>query len=226
MSTKTLRELPEELLPLHRMKTFGAGVLSSAELLTFFLKGTKDKNPLDASIQLLTEWGSLHTVGALNIEQLVFQYGMTEKEAAHLVAATELGKRILTQNPTERTQLRKPEDTFRFMRHLGLLDTEQMYGLSLDVKNQVIGTHMCYKGSVHTSVVRVAEIFRQPILLNASGLILVHNHPSADPTPSPEDASVTREIVKMGRGLDIDVIDHVVIGGNKFVSLKERGLGF
>ena len=107
------------------------------------------------------------------------------------------------------------------------LDKEHMLVVMLNTKNRVLGVHVCYIGSVHTTVVRVGELFRPAILLNAPSIILAHNHPSGDPTPSPEDAAITREINKAGVLLDIDVLDHLVIGAqNKFVSLKERGLGF
>lgn len=107
------------------------------------------------------------------------------------------------------------------------LDKEHMLVIALNTKNRVIGINVCFVGSVHTTVVRISEIVRPVILLNASAFIIAHNHPSGDPTPSPEDAAVTREIVKAGQLLDIDLLDHLVIGANgRFVSLKERGLGF
>jgi len=96
----------------------------------------------------------------------------------------------------------------------------------LFTKNHVVGSPVVYQGSANMAVVRVGEVFREAVKQNAVSLILVHNHPSGDPTPSPEDVAVTREVVQAGKILDIDVLDHLVIGHQRFVSLKERGLGF
>ncbi len=101
-----------------------------------------------------------------------------------------------------------------------------MRTLLLDRKNRVLAVPTIYRGSLHTTVVRVNELFREAVRQNAAAIIVAHNHPSGDPTPSAEDVTVTREIVQAGKILDIDVLDHMVIGsGSKYVSLKERGLG-
>jgi len=110
---------------------------------------------------------------------------------------------------------------------MGMLEQEEMRTVLLDTKNHVLATPTVYSGSLHTTVIRVTELFREAVRQNCAAIIVVHNHPSGDPTPSPEDVAVTREIVQAGKILDIDVLDHLVIGaGAKFVSLKERGLGF
>lgn len=124
-------------------------------------------------------------------------------------------------------QIRSPKDAYEFLRlEMEDLEQEQLRTLTLNTKNRIISARMIYQGSVHTTVVRVAEIFRPAILDNATGIIVAHNHPSGDPTPSPEDAALTRQVVKAGQMLDIEVMDHLVIGKGRFVSLKERGLGF
>lgn len=124
-------------------------------------------------------------------------------------------------------QIRAPKDIYNFVRfEMENLEQEQLHVITLNTKNRILSAPMIYKGSVHTTVVRLAEVFRPAILDNASGLVIVHNHPSGDCSPSPEDAALTREIVKAGQLLDVDVFDHVIIGrGNPgFISLKERGL--
>lgn len=124
-------------------------------------------------------------------------------------------------------RISSPHDAYEFLRvEMEDLEQEQLRTLNLNTKNRILSAPMIYQGSVHTTVVRIAEIFRPAIIDNASGLIIAHNHPSGDPSPSPEDAALTREIVKVGDLLGIDVVDHIVIGKGKFVSLKERGLGF
>ena len=134
---------------------------------------------------------------------------------------------LLYTRPTERPSIHSPEDAYHlvqpFLQHL---DHEQLWVLVLDTRNRVKSLLALYKGSVNSSQVRVAEVFRQAILEHAPALILAHNHPSGDPTPSPDDLAITRAIVEAGKLLDVQVLDHLVIGQGRFVSLKERGLGF
>ena len=113
------------------------------------------------------------------------------------------------------------------MYQLSALDQEYLYVILLDTRNRLIGQpREVYHGSLNTSLIRVGEVFREAIKANAAGMIVVHNHPSGDPSPSPEDVAVTRTLVEAGKLLDIDLLDHLVIGRHRFVSLKERGLGF
>jgi DNA repair protein RadC len=133
----------------------------------------------------------------------------------------------LAAAPQERPQVRTPTDIANLlMLEMSLLEQEHLRVVMLDVKNFVGRIHTVYAGSLNTAVVRIAEVFREPIRANSASIIIVHNHPSGDPTPSPEDVRVTEMIVEAGKLLDIDVLDHLVIGRNRFVSLKERGLGF
>ena len=112
------------------------------------------------------------------------------------------------------------------MTEMSLLEQEHLRLVLLDTRNHVLATPTIYVGSLNTSVVRVGELFRAAIKENAAALIVVHNHPSGDPSPAPEDVRVTGQIVSAGKLLDVDVLDHIIIGRQRFVSLKERGLGF
>ena len=112
------------------------------------------------------------------------------------------------------------------MMEMGLLDQEELRVVLLDTKNNVVKIARVYTGSLNTAVVRIGEIFKEPIRSNCASIILVHNHPSGDPTPSPEDISVTEQIIQAGALLGIDVLDHLIIGRNRFTSMKERRLGF
>jgi len=124
-------------------------------------------------------------------------------------------------------QMTSPADAARLLvPEMSLLESEQMRVLLLNTKNRLIATVTLYNGTVSACQVRVGEIFREAVRHNATSLILVHNHPSDDPTPSPEDVAITREIVQAGRLLDIDVLDHLVVGGDAYTSLRERGLGW
>lgn len=146
----------------------------------------------------------------------------------HFVAEASRIYEVRTGKPVEDSlQIRSPRDAYEFLRaEMENLEQEQLRTIHLNTKQRILSSRLIYQGSVHTTVIRVAELFRYAIIDNATGLIVCHNHPSGDPTPSPEDAAITREVVKAGQLLDIEVVDHIVIGKGKFVSLKERGLGF
>jgi DNA repair protein RadC len=153
--------------------------------------------------------------------------GIGPAKAAELHACFELGSRVAQMTPEEKPQIKSPQDAARIFSDMARAEQEEMRVLLLDTKNRVLARPRVYQGSVHTTVVRIGELFRDAVRHNATGIILAHNHPSGDPTPSPEDAAITREIVKAGALLDIEVLDHLVIGTPpKFTSLKERGLGF
>ena len=147
---------------------------------------------------------------------------------ARLRAALELGRRMLTEPLQERPLVRSPADVAELLiPEMAGLEQEQMRVVLLNTKNRIMGMPLVYQGSLHTTVIRVGELFRDAVRQNAAAMIVAHNHPSGDATPS-TDVAVTQEIVKSGKLLDIDVLDHLVIGGApaRFTSLKERGLGF
>jgi DNA repair protein RadC len=160
-------------------------------------------------------------------DELCGAHGFGEAKATQIKAALELGRRLLATAPYERPQVRSPGDAASLlMLEMGLLEQEQLRTLLLDTKNTLLRVVHVYTGSLNTAVVRVGEVFREAIRANCASIIVVHNHPSGDPTPSPEDVRVTEQLVAAGRLLDIEVLDHLVIGHNRYVSLKERGLGF
>jgi DNA repair protein RadC len=129
--------------------------------------------------------------------------------------------------PSDRLQVKSPADIAAvLMLEMGWLDQEELRTVLLDTKNRVQAIHTVYKGSVNSAIIRIGEVFKPAIRANSAALIVAHNHPSSDPTPSPEDILVTRQIVEAGKLLDIDCLDHLVISHNKWVSMRERGLGF
>jgi DNA repair protein RadC len=153
--------------------------------------------------------------------------GLGPAKVTQLKAALELGRRLLVESPGERPQVRSPADAANLvLSEMGLLEQEQLRVMLLDTKNRVLETKTIYVGSLNTSLIRVGELFREAVRANCASIIVLHNHPSGDPTPSPEDVAVTRQIVQAGQLLDVEVLDHLVIGRQRFVSLKERGLGF
>lgn len=219
-----LRELPFNELPIQRLLRYGAGALSYAELLQVVLSAGDE--PI--GFELVSEYKSLGTIARAGLTELQTFNGIGQQRAARLQATFELGKRLAKELPTDRPQVRSPSEIAQlFMPEMSLLEQEQMRIVLLDTKNRVSGIVTAYQGSVHTTVIRIAELFREAIRRNVPSIALVHNHPSGDATPSPEDCSITREVVKAGALLDIEIVDHIVIGDHgRFVSLKERGLGF
>lgn len=224
MKSHRVRELPFNELPMQRLLRYGAGALSYAELLQVVLSAGDE--PI--GFELVSEYKSLGTIARAGLIELQTFNGIGQQRAARLQATFELGKRLAKELPTDRPQVRSPSEIAQlFMPEMSLLEQEQMRIVLLDTKNRVSGIVTAYQGSVHTTVIRIAELFREAIRRNVPSIALVHNHPSGDATPSPEDCSITREVVKAGALLDIEIIDHIVIGDHgRFVSLKERGLGF
>lgn len=139
----------------------------------------------------------------------------------------ERNEELYTINTSERPQINSPADAAYILQpFISSLDHEELWILLLNTRNRVLKLVKLYSGSLNSAQVRVGEIFKDAITESASALILAHNHPSGDPTPSPDDVVLTRSVWQAGKLLDIDVLDHLVIGGRNFVSLKERGMGF
>jgi DNA repair protein RadC len=215
-------------LPRERLKRCGADALTTAELIAIVLRtGTRGENVVHLAQRLLREHGGLLGLARVPFNELTRTKGIGQTKALELQAVFELGHRISRESLGERKTIKSPSDAALLLAEMGLLEQEEMRTVLLDTKNHVLATPTVYSGSLHTTVIRVGELFREAVRQNCAAIIVVHNHPSGDPSPSPEDIAVTRELVQAGKLLDIDVLDHLVIGaGAKFVSLKERGLGF
>lgn len=223
-----LKQFEKNDLPRERLKRLGAGALKTQELIAIILRtGTPGENVLQLAERLLRDYGGLGGLARAPYTELTRVKGVGDTKAIELQAVFELGRRLNTAAPEDKPTVKSPADAASLLSDMSVLEQEMMRTLLLDTKNRVLAIRTVYTGSVNTTVIRVAELFREAIRQNCTALIIAHNHPSGDPTPSPEDVAVTSEIVKAGKLLDIDVLDHLVIGaGQKFVSLKERGLGF
>jgi len=224
----TIKELPEGERPRERLEHYGPTALSVAELLAIILRtGTRDENVIRLAQRLITVYGGLAGLARAPFSELVAIKGVGPAKATQLKAAFELGRRLLVAAPHERPMVKSPADAANLlMMEMGILEQEHLRTVLLDSKNHVLKIHTVYIGSLNTAVLRVGELFREAIRLNCAAIIVAHNHPSGDPTPSAEDVGVTRQIVEAGKLLNIDVLDHLVIGQQRWVSLKERGLGF
>jgi DNA repair protein RadC len=223
-----IADLPQAERPRERLATAGAGALSNVELLAILLRtGLGGKSAIHLAEQLLSDHKGLAGLMRLSFEELCAVRGIGQAKAAQLQAALEVGKRLAAVAPDERQSINSPADAANLlMLDMGYLDQEHLKVILLDTRNRVLKIVEVYKGSLDTSLVRVGELFREAIRMNAAGIILAHNHPSGDPSPSPEDLVLTRMVVEAGRLLSITLVDHLVIGQQRFVSLKERGLGF
>jgi DNA repair protein RadC len=224
----TIRDMPSGERPRERLEHYGPQALSTAEVIAILLRtGSQGENVLDLATRLLIEFRGLRGLLQASFGELAAVRGMGQAKAAQLKAGLEIGRRLVIAAPDERPQITSPADAANLLLlDMAHLEQEHLRLLLLDTKNRVLASPTLYKGNVNTSVIRISELFREAIRHNSTALIIAHNHPSGDPTPSPEDVRVTRQAVEAGRLLDIDVLDHLVIGRGRFVSLKERGLGF
>lgn len=223
-----IRELPTYERPRERLKESGPASLSNSELLAIILRtGTASENVLGLAARVLTRFGGLAGLARASFGELCAERGVGQAKAAQLKAALELGRRLVSTQPEERAVVRSPQDIANLlMAEMGLLEQEQLRVVLLNTKNQVISMPEIYRGSVSTSLIRTSEVFREAVRENCPAIIVVHNHPSGDPDPSPEDIEVTQRIVETGKVLDIEVLDHMIIGQQRYVSLKEWGVGF
>lgn len=226
--TYRIADLQESDRPRERLETLGPQVLSNPELIAILLRtGVPGENAVEVAQRLLKKFGGLLGLHRASFDELLNQHGLGEAKASQIKAAIELGRRLPLEAPEERPSINSPADAAALIQYeMSALDQEHLRVLLLDRRNRVLEIVEVYKGSVNSSQVRVGEVFKEAVRKNASAIIVAHNHPSGDPTPSPDDVAVTRAIVQAGKLLDIDVLDHLVIGLGKWVSLKERGLGF
>ncbi len=214
--------------PRERLARQGAASLSDAELIAILLRtGVQGRNAVQLARDLLQEVGDLDGLHRATFEELRRRRGVGAAKAAQLKAAIEIGGRLAVAEATARAVVQSPEDAAGLLLYdMGVLDREHLRVLLLDTRNRLIRTTEIYQGSLNSSAIRVGEVFRDAVQANAAAVIIAHNHPSGDPSPSPEDVAVTRALVEAGRLLDIEVLDHLIIGKNRFTSMKAKGLGF
>jgi len=225
---RVIRELPADERPRERLALRGAGGLSAAELIALLWgSGARGRSAVDLAADALARHEGLTGLARASDHELEDLPGVGAARAAQLIAAFELGRRLLADWPADRWTIRSPRDVAdRLVLQMGRLEREELRVVLLNTKNVVLRVATVYQGNVSSSLVRVGELFRDAVRLNATGVILAHNHPSGDPTPSPDDLHLTAEALAAGRLLDIDVLDHLVVGHDAWVSLRDRGVSF
>lgn len=227
-SGPAIRDFPTEERPRERLRTHGAGNLSNSELMAILLRtGLEGENVVAMSVRLLATVDGLQGLSRVNYEELCELKGISDAKACQLLAGIELGRRVSGLEPNAAPRIGSPADIAKlYMPEMSAYDREHMRVVLLNTKNQVVGADDLYVGSVNAALVRPAEVFAAAVRRNLPAVMVVHNHPSGDPTPSPEDIRLTAQLVEAGRILDVEVIDHVVIGQGRYVSMRERKLGF
>jgi DNA repair protein RadC len=223
-----IKDLEQYERPQERLAKMGAKVLSTAELLAVLLRvGVEGENAIQLGQRLLKEFNGLNGLQQATFKEICNQHGIGQAKAAQIKAAIDLGRRLAVQSSKEQVIIHSPEDAADLVQYeMSALDQEQLRVVTLNTRNHVLGIKTIYQGSLNSSQVRVAELFRPAIRENAAAIIVIHNHPSGDPSPSPDDVSITKAIINAGKLLDIQVLDHLIIGRGRFISLNRRGLGF
>jgi DNA repair protein RadC len=227
-STYRIADMIESERPRERLERLGSGNLSTPELLAILLRvGVPGESAIDVASRLLKTFGDVTGLHRAPFEELCNQHGIGPAKAAQIKAALELGNRLKQSQLKENNTIHSPDDAAHYVQfEMSALEQEELRVMLLDTRNRVMDTVTIYRGSLNSSQVRVGELFKAAIRRNAASIIIIHNHPSGDPTPSPDDLAVTRAIVQAGKLLDVSVLDHLVIGGDRHVSLKERGVEF
>lgn len=222
----TIKEMPRDERPRERLYKYGEQVLSTAELVAIIIQsGTAERSSLSLAEHLLAHFGSIKGIACATVEQLREFKGVGSAKAAQIKAAIAFGHRLALFVDDAGPKIGSPVDAYNLlMPELRYLKKEVFKSLLLDAKNRVMSARTVSVGDLTSSIVNPREVFKDAVIASAASIVVAHNHPSGDPTPSPEDVSVTKRLMEAGRILEIEVLDHIVIGDGTFVSLKERGL--
>ncbi|HYE11715.1 MAG TPA: DNA repair protein RadC [Patescibacteria group bacterium] len=225
-SHATIKDLPIEERPRERLVRHGAAVLSNAELLAILLRvGNKEENAISLAHRILKQEQGLRFLVDSKVEQMASIKGIGQAKAAQIKAAIELGKRLTTFELGVDKPVKSPQDVANLlMEDMRYLKKEHMKLVLLNIKCNLISVEEISIGSLNASIVHPREVFNPAIKKSSASIIMVHNHPSGDPTPSSEDIAITARISEAGRLIGIELVDHVIIGDGKYTSMKEKGL--
>ena len=219
----SLKEMPEEKKPREKLIKYGPDVLKIPELVSIILNtGYRDENVLELSHRIIKEYGSKAITGEKNVERMMETLGIPQVKACQIVACFELGRRFFEEEPGKMPTIRGPEDVYIYLEDMRKLKKEQFRGLYLNARNKVIHDEVISIGTLTANLVHPREVFQPAIEYLACGVIVAHNHPSGDPDPSEDDLEITKKLTTVGKTMDIELLDHIIIGKNKYISLKEK----
>ena len=223
--TVTINEMPSDERPRERLLKFGPSALSTAELLAIhFRTGTRERSAVGLAELLLSTFGGMKAVANASVTELQKVKGIGEVKAIEIAASVELGRRLAALSSEDRPTISGPTDVEHLlMPELRDATREHFKGLLLDSRNKLIKIVTISVGTLDTSPAHPREVFTEAIRSNARSLIIAHNHPSGDPSPSGEDVVVTKRMAEAGKLLGIELLDHIILGDNRSVSMKERG---
>ena len=223
-----VKELPADERPRERLWAVGPGFLSNAELLAILLcSGFREKSAVQMAQDILSSCREDGIFALLNISagELKQMKGIGEAKAAVIMAAVELGKRLSGRTARQKAVITCPDDAAEYaMPRFRYEQREHFAVILMNVKNHILSMPVISIGSLTASVVHPREVFRAALQQTAAAMILVHNHPSGDPTPSKEDIATTRRLVEAGRLMDVPVLDHIILGNENYISLKQKGV--
>jgi DNA repair protein RadC len=219
-----LERLPLRERPAWRV-AYQAEGCNLVELIAALVGGDRQ---IEIAQSLLGRFGSVHMLAKATPNEIQGVLGVGPSTAARVRAALELGRRLSIAQDEDNPVIQSPDDAANLLMHQMLhLEQEHFMVVMLDTRNRLIGEPVeLYHGSLNSSLIRIGEVFRPAIRANAAAILIAHNHPSGSPDPSPEDVAITRAVVEAGRLLDVECLDHLIMGGGRFVSLKSKGLGF
>ena len=221
----TIHDLPKEERPRERLVKFGEQVLSAQELLQVILgRGVAGESVAVTAQKLLSQFGSLQKLAEASIEELSSIKGIGLAKATQIKAVFEIGRRLSVQAPSYKSkELTDPKKAYQLIKNkLKDYTREHFYIIALNSRNHSIAEVSV--GSLDASIVHPREVFSEAIKNKAASVIFAHNHPSGDPEPSEDDLEITKRLVKAGKILGIEVVDHIIVAKDKFLSMKEKGI--
>ncbi|MBN2654015.1 MAG: DNA repair protein RadC [Nitrospirae bacterium] len=226
MALKRVKDWPEGERPRERLISYGPSSLSDAQLLAIILRtGDRDRGVMDLAISLLDKFGSISGIDAASVNDLKSLNGIGTAKIAQIKSAFELGKRVMNCTNQSAPIFSSGDDVFRFFSPKFKGAKKELFVCCLlDAKNRLVKEYRVSEGTLTNSLIHPREAFREAVREAAKSVIFVHNHPSGDPTPSSEDIEVTKRLRSAGELIGISVLDHVVIGDSKFVSLQQMGM--
>jgi len=220
-----LKELEEKDKPREKLIRYGPDVLRNSELLAIILNtGYKGLNVLELSNLIIKDYGSKAIANEKNVSRLMQTLGIPAVKACQIIATFELGRRFFWEDKGRIPTIKDPEDVYRYLSEMRKLQKEHFRGLYLNTRNRLIHDEVISIGSLNLNIVQPREVFRPAIEYSAAAIILAHNHPSGDPEPSEDDIKITHQIDEVGKIMEIDLLDHIIIGEEGYVSLRERKL--